>query len=174
MAIFDVLPSNFFSVLVSKNREIYVETFLFLQQMFQFELNIKVDDYISALISLQADKDFTLEEDHEVSEGSFTFSGKSRLILDRFIKTGWVEKEFLDASFVEVITLQPYAIPVMKLLSEVGDGELQEYNSLVFATYSALKQAKSDHTDQMDEAVLAAKKYRTIEIPTPQSLSRNF
>lgn len=58
MAVFDVLPSNFFSVLVSTNREIYVEALLLLHQMFQFELNIRVDDYISALISLQEDKDY--------------------------------------------------------------------------------------------------------------------
>lgn len=157
MAVFDVLPSNFFSVLVSTNREIYVEALLLLHQMFQFELNIRVDDYISALISLQEDKDFTPEEDDEITEGSLTFSGKARLILGRFIKTGWVEKEFLDGSFIEIITPQPYAIPVMKLLSKLGAGDVQEYNSLVFATYSGLKQAKSDHTDQMYEAVLSAK-----------------
>ena len=121
--------------------------------MFQFELNIRVDDYISALISLQEDKDFTPEEDDEIPEGSLTFSGKARLILGRFIKTGWVEKEFLDGSFIEIITPQPYAIPVMKLLSELRTGDVQEYNSLVFATYSGLKQAQSDHTDQMYEAV---------------------
>lgn len=157
MAVFDVLPSNFFSVLVSTNREIYVEALLLLHQMFQFELNIRVDDYISALISLQEDKDFTPEEDDEITEGSLTFSGKARLILGRFIKTGWVEKEFLDGSFIEIITPQPYAIPVMKLLSKLGADDVQEYNSLVFATYSGLRQAKSDHTDQMYEAVLSAK-----------------
>lgn len=72
MSVFDVLPSNFFSVLVSTNREIYVEALLLLHQMFQFELNIRVDDYISALISLQEDKDFTPEEDDEISEGNLT------------------------------------------------------------------------------------------------------
>lgn len=157
MSVFDVLPSNFFSVLVSTNREIYVEALLLLHQMFQFELNIRVDDYISALISLQEDKDFTPEEDDEITEGNLTFSGKARLILGRFVKTGWVEKEFVDGSFIEIITPQPYAIPVMKLLSELETGDVQEYNSLVFATYSGLKQAQSDHTDQMYEAVLSAK-----------------
>ena len=42
MAVFDILPGNFFSVLVSPNREIYVEALLLLHQMFQFELNIKI------------------------------------------------------------------------------------------------------------------------------------
>ncbi|MDO5389367.1 MAG: DUF5716 family protein, partial [Clostridia bacterium] len=157
MAVFDIIPANFFSVLVSGNREIYVEAILLLHQMFKFELNIRVDDYISALISLQEDKEFNPEEDDELPEGSLTLSGKARLILNRFIKTGWVEKEFLDGSFVEIITPQSYAIPVMKLLSELEDGEIQEYNSLVFSTYSGLKQAKVEQEAHMYEAILSAK-----------------
>ncbi|MDO4300076.1 MAG: DUF5716 family protein [Clostridia bacterium] len=157
MAVFDIIPSNFFSVLVSGNREIYVEALLLLHHMFKFELNIKVDDYISSLISLQEDKDFNPEEDDELPEGGLTPSGKARLILNRFIKTGWVEKEFLEGSFVEIITPQPYAIPVMKLLDELGKGGVKEYNSLVFSTYSGLKQAKEEQKSQMYEAVLSAK-----------------
>lgn len=157
MAVFDILPSKFFSVLVSINREIYVEALLLLHRMFQFELNIKVDDFISALISLQDERDFVPEEENEIQEGNLSSSGKARLILGRFIETGWVEKEFLDSSFIEIITPQPYAIPVMKLLSDFEAGGIQEYNSLVFATYSGLKQASLEHTDQMYEAVLSAK-----------------
>jgi len=157
LAVFDIIPSNFFSVLVSGNREIYVEALLLLHQMFKFELNIRVDDYISSLISLQEDREFNPEEDDELPEGGLTPSGKARLILNRFIKTGWVEKEFLDGSFIEIITPQPYAIPVMKLLYELGEGGVKEYNSLVFSTYSGLKQAKEEQKSQMYEAVLSAK-----------------
>ncbi len=91
MAVFDVLPSNFFSVLVSTNREIYVEALLLLHQMFQFELNIKVDDYISALISARKIKDFTPEEDDEDTEGSLTFSEPNDT-WPFYQKYGWVEK----------------------------------------------------------------------------------
>lgn len=157
MGLFDVVPSNFFSVLVSGNREIYVDALMLLHQIFKFELNIRVDDYISSLISILEDKAFVPEDDDEMQENSLTPSGKTRLILNRFVKTGWVDKEFLDGSFIEIITPRNYAIPVMKLLSELGDKSLHEYNSLVFATYSGLKQAKSEHESQMYEAVLSAR-----------------
>jgi hypothetical protein len=157
MGLFDVVPGNFFSVLVSGNREIYVDALMLLHQMFKFELNIRVDDYISSLISILEDKVFVLEDDDEMQESSLTPSGKARLILSRFVITGWVDKEFLDGSFIEIITPRSYAIPVMKLLSELGDKSLHEYNSLVFATYSGLKQAKSEHESQMYEAVLSAR-----------------
>lgn len=157
IAVFDTIPSNFFSVLVSKNREIYVEALLVLHRLFKFELNIQVNDYISELISLQEDREYTLEEDDEIPDGGLTLSGKARLILNRFIKTGWVEKEFIDGSFIEIVTPQPYAIPVMKLLSELEAGDMQEYNSLVFSTYSGLKQAKEEQQSHMYEAILSAK-----------------
>lgn len=157
LSVFDVVPSNFFSVLVSANREIYVDALLLLHEFVKFELNIRVDDYISALISRQEDRDFTPEDDDELTEGSLTPSGKARLILNRLIKTGWVEKGYIDGSFIEIIIPQPYAIAVMKLLSELGEGGMQEYNSLVFSTYSGLKQAKEEQKDHMYEAILAAK-----------------
>ncbi|ASA22374.1 Wadjet anti-phage system protein JetA family protein [Paenibacillus donghaensis] len=157
MSIFDTIPENFFSVLASGNKEIYVDALMLLHQMFKYELNIRVDDYISSLIAQIEDKSFMLEEDDEVTEVSLTPNVKARLILNRLVKTGWVDKEFLDGSFIEIITPRDYAIKVMKLLSELSDQTLHEYNSLVFATYSGLKQAKNEHQGQMYEAVLSAK-----------------
>lgn len=157
MNLFDTIPGNFFSVLASGNKELYVDALMLLNQMFKYDLNIRVDDYISSLISLFEDKDYVLEEDDEVTESGLTSSVKARLILNRFIETGWVDKEYLDGSFIEIITPRDYAIQMMKLLSELSDHTLHEYNSLVFATYSGLKQAKNEHHGQMYEAVLSAR-----------------
>ena len=157
MGLFDVVPSNFFTVLVSGNREVYADALRLLHQMFQYELNIRVDDYIASLISMLEDKAFVPEEDDEVTAGGLTLSGKARLILNRFVKTGWIDKEFLDGSFVEIITPINYAISAMKLLSELSQNTLREYNSLVFSTYSGLKQAKSEHESHMYEAILSAR-----------------
>jgi len=125
--------------------------------MFRYELNIRVDDYIASLIAILENRAFELEDDDETQEGGLTLSAKARLILDRLVKAGWVDKEFLDSSFIEIITPRNYAIPVMRLLSELGDDTLQEYNSLVFATYSGLKQAKGENKSHLYEALLSAK-----------------
>lgn len=157
MKLFDVVPGSFFSILSSGNREIYYDALMILHDMFKFELNIRVDDYIASLITILEDGIFELEDDDDAQEGSFTHSGKARLILNRFVKTGWIDKEFIDNSFIEIITPRSYAIPILKLLSELGDNTLQEYNSLVFATFSALKQARSENESQLYEALLSAK-----------------
>jgi len=155
--LFDVVPGNFFSILSSGNREIYYDALMILHDMFKFELNIRVDDYIASLITILEDRAFELEDDDDVQESSLTLSGKARIILNRLIKTGWVDKEFIDNSFIEIITPRNYAIPVLKLLSELGDNALQEYNSLVFATFSGLKQAMSESKSHLYEALLSAK-----------------
>jgi hypothetical protein len=157
MKLFNIIPGNFFSILSSENREIYFDALMILHDMFKFELNIRVDDYLASLISILEDRTFALEEEDEAQEGGLTLSGKARLILNRFIKTGWIDKEFLDGSFIEIVTPRSYAIPVMRLLSELSDNALQEYNSLVFATFSGLKQAQSENESHMYEAVLSAK-----------------
>lgn len=115
-----------------------------LHELFKFELNIRVEDFISELIYLLEDRSYILEEEDGEQESNQTPSGKARLILNRFVKTGWVDKEFIDGTFVEIITPRTYAIQMMKLISELEDDTLNEYNSLVFSTYSGLKQAKSE------------------------------
>jgi hypothetical protein len=155
--LFDIVPGNFFSIMVSGNREIYYDALMILHDMFKFELNIRVDDYIASLVTILEDRVFELEDDDDTQEGGLTLSGKARLILNRFIKTGWVDKEFIDGSFIEIVTPRNYAIPVMKLLNELSDGALQEYNSLVFATFSGLKQAMSEDESHLYEALLSAK-----------------
>lgn len=158
MKLFDVVPGNFFSILSCGNREVYFDALMILHNMFKFELNIRVEDFVASLITVLEDRAFELEEDDDVQDASLTNSGKARFILTRFIKTGWVDKEFIDNSFVEIITPRSYAIPVLKLLSEMGDSSLQEYNSLVFATFSGLKQALNEDDSHLYEALLSANK----------------
>ena len=157
MRLFDVVPGNFFSVLSSGNREIYYDALMILHDMFKYDLNIRLEDYVVSLSTILEDRVFEVEDDYETQEGGLTTTGKARIILDRLIKTGWIDKEFIDNSFVEIITPRNYAIPVLKLLSEIGDNTIQEYNSLVFATFSGLKQAMSGNESHLYEALLSAK-----------------
>lgn len=151
MKLFEVIPPNFFSILTSPNREIYYDALVILLSLYQDELNIKVDDYISSLNSMLEGRSFEYEEEEESS------GGKARLILNRLIQTGWLDREYMEKSFTEIIIPRSYAIPVIKLLTDLGSETAQQYTSLVFATYSALEQAYRTNPEQLYEAILAAK-----------------
>jgi hypothetical protein len=166
MNIFSLIPGSFFSILASGNREIYFDALMLLHDYLKQALNIPVSDYISSLIGLIEDRDFVVEQEDEnpdmpdavAGQGGLSAHTKARLILSRIIKAGWADRETIDGSFIEIITPRDYAIKMMTLLDEMRDERIHEYNSLVFSTYSALRQAKPDQPREYYEAVLAARK----------------
>lgn len=158
MKVFEIVPADFFSVLVSPNREIYVDALMKLYEMFQNEINIRLKAFLTEVEILLEDRVYIIEEGDDAEEAEPTsLRGKARLIERRFEKTGWVEREFLDGSFIEILTPNAYAITVMRMLKELSDEQISEYNSLVFSTYSALNQAYTDNRDRMYEALIVAK-----------------
>jgi len=157
MNIFEIIPGNFFSLLSSKNKELYVEALMVLHRLFQHELNIETSDFIAAIIGLLETRAYEIEDDDEITEGGLTSSAKARLILNRFVMAGWIDRENMDGSFIEVITPRAYAIQVMQLIYDLGDDRTREYNSLVFSTYSGLKEAYENQPPQIYEAILSAK-----------------
>ena len=61
-----------------------------------------------------------------------------------------------------VIAPRDYADQVIRLLLELEKSETKEYNSLVFSTYSGLKQAYEEKSDHMYEALLTARRNRCV------------
>jgi hypothetical protein len=166
MNLFSLIPGNFFSLLSSGNREIYFDALMLLNDFLKNELAIRVDDYISSLIALIENRDFIPEAEDETQDAPEASAGagglppnvNARLILNRLIKTGWIDKEEMDGTFTEIITPRDYAIRVMRLLDELRDESVHEYNSLVYSTYSALKQAATEGPREMFDALLSARR----------------
>ena len=173
MALFNIIPHNFFSILASPNKEIYIDALMLLHRMFQYEINVELDDYVYGLISIIEDREFFVEED-ESEHVSLTTNQRARLILQKLINTGWLDREFKDGSFIEVLTLRDYSIKMLKLLDAISNTRAQEYNSLVFSTYSTLKQAKESEPQRMYDALLAAKESTGRLIDELKSLYHNI
>ena len=49
MKVFELIPADFFSVLVSPNREIYADALMKLYEMFQTEINIRLKSFLAEL-----------------------------------------------------------------------------------------------------------------------------
>jgi hypothetical protein len=184
--IFSLIPGNFFSILSSGNREIYFDALMLLNDYLKQNLNIPVGDYISSLAGLIEDRNFIVEKEDESpdipdaveGEGGLNVHTKARLILARIVKTGWADRETADGSFIEIITPRDYAIRMMQLLDEMRDERIHEYNSLVFSTYSSLKQAAQQAAHERPresyEAVLAAKRNTEALMYELKSLYHNI
>jgi hypothetical protein len=180
--IFSVIPGSFFSILSSGNKEIYFDALMLLNDYLKQNLNIPVNDYISSLAVLIEDRSFIVEQEDEnpdipdavAGEGGLNTHTKARLILARIVKTGWADRENADGSFIEIITPRDYAIRMMQFLDEMRDERIHEYSSLVFSTYSALRQATHEQPRESYEAILAAKRNTETLVYELKSLYHNI
>ncbi|MDR2343953.1 MAG: DUF5716 family protein [Spirochaetaceae bacterium] len=182
MNIFSLIPGNFFSILSSGNREIYFDALMLLNEYLKHDLNIPVSDYTASLASRIEYRNFIVEKEDEspdipdavAGEGALNSHTKARLILARIVKTGWADRETADGSFIEIITPRDYAIRMMQLLDEMRDERIHEYSSLVFSTYSALRQAAHEQPRESYEAILAAKRNTETLVYELKSLYHNI
>ena len=56
MKVFKIVPADFFSVLVSPNREIYADALMKLYEMFQSEINIRLKAFLAEVELLLEDR----------------------------------------------------------------------------------------------------------------------
>jgi len=146
MNLFSRIPGNFFSILASPKKELYVEALFVLRQAFKTELVIKRKDLLAMFMDSLEDQfneaDFTEEAEEEGETDASALSAKAHLLFSRLRETGWVETEYEPRSFEENVTVPGYAISVINLLYDLSNEKVKEYNSYVYATYAALENAK--------------------------------
>lgn len=176
MKLFEKIPASFFSVLASPNREIYWAALATLHQLLEYDLNIPVDDYCVALGDKLSDLELSAEDSMDEEEKDLIRrpNGKARWIVHRLKRAGWLDTEYRDGTFEEVIAPRDYADQMIRLLLELERSETKEYNSLVFSTYSGLKQAYVEKSDRMYEALLTARRNTAELLQDLKSLYHNI
>lgn len=157
MSLFTILPSNFFSILASKNRDVYAEALILLYRSIESnELLIKKSEFVRSLKDrlneLAGELEIRVEEDEADEDELINHSDKASYILRRMEECGWVDVEINPDNFEEYIALPSYSIHVLSMLSKLLNDSTAEYVSLVHATYSELKL----EDDTRDEFMYAA------------------
>ena len=78
MDLYDIVPENLFSVLVSKNKRLYINSLFVLLDAFKMHLQISKDGLISMLItSLENDivsADFSDDDKRQIKVSFFSYS----------------------------------------------------------------------------------------------------
>ena len=158
MNLFDKIPENFFSILVSKNKNLYIDALFVLRDAFKQEMSISKENIISRLINSLEDEinqeDFS--EDESVSDlKDNNITGKAYFLLRKLEWAGWIEREMQRDSFEEFIILPDYSIKFINLLYSFTEEKQVEYNSYVFATYTALKFASTEKNETYNAVITA-------------------
>ncbi len=154
MNLFDIVPSNYFSIFAGKNREIYIESLALLYSLLQNdEAVIKKSDFLNALkekeknLALFSLDDEELSEDEKNNLTMDSASSKASFVIRRLEETGWIDISMDIDNYEEVIVLPAYTISLIKTFSDIVSDEEAPYLSLVHSTYSELKLEDED----MDE-----------------------
>lgn len=177
MSLFTILPTNFFSILASKNKEIYAEALLLLQKSLESnDLLIRRRDFVRTLKDKYSDLilqvDLSEDENEDVDQRDFT--DKASFVVRRLEETGWIDVEISQENFEEYIALPSYSISFLTLFNDLVMDHNAEYVSLVHATYSELKQEDEVKDEFMYATLVRAyentKKLRTELITLAHSI----
>lgn len=159
---FDTLPSSFFNLLVSKNRDLYVKALFTIRKAIRQDLYITREDLARRIaLSMEEDiKNASLDEDDDKfdNEELNNVNSKSLYIIRKLRDYGWINIDFnAKNSFEEYIAIPSYATQAINFLYALTEDAEQEYNSMVYSSYAALKMADTDNTDYYDALVTAYK-----------------
>ncbi len=151
----EIIPERFFSILASKNKEIYLTALLLIHRYYRQELLLRKTDIIALFIHHLEERMMDLvsdEGDELVLERNL--SSRAHYLLRKFVATGWLEREYQHHSFEEFLVVPEYAAVLLGALQDLLEDNPSEYNSLVYSTYSCLGMADSERDDFMLEALL--------------------
>lgn len=159
---FDTLPNTFFNLLVSKNRDLYVKALFTIRKAIRQDLYITRED-LARRIALSMEEDMKVanlddDDDKFESEDLNSVNSKALYIIRKLRDFGWINIDFnAKNSFEEYIAVPSYATQAINFLFALTEDAEQEYNSMVYSTYAALKMADTDNTDYYDALVTAYK-----------------
>lgn len=174
MGLFNIIPDNFFSILSSRNKDIYLDALLVLRKAYKQQMMIQRDDLVSMLIANLEDRLMEVEMEEEDVPKEKNLSSMAHLLLRKLESTGWIEKEYASNSFEEFINLHDYSIKILNALYEITDITSMEYNGYVYSTYSVLKTSNQDRDDYMYSALNEAYKKTHELVDGLKSLLNNI
>lgn len=142
MKLFDIIPSDLFSILSSPNRVLYSDALDVLYAAYRENLKIPEETLYSMLRSkLEQELAEASFDDEDIDEEELRdISGRARFLIRKLCSKGWFEKE-RGEDFSEYITVPGYSSRILELLHQLRDDSPIRGYSYVFGTYSTLKVA---------------------------------
>lgn len=150
MELFNVIPSSLFTILTSKNRDVYVNSLFVLRKSFSQDIMIEkevlVNQIVNEMKSDLMDLDTSVEEEYKEKnlEDALSFS---RYIVRRFKETGWIDTEYTRDNLSEYVTLPDYSLKMINLLFSLCHEEVHEYDAYMYSMYASLNNADIEYHD---------------------------
>ena len=174
MSLFQIVPDNFFSILASQNKEIYLLALMVLRRCYRQELSIRKTDYIAELAGELSRRSIDMAPEDEGLPENSGYSGQAHFLLRKLVVTGWVDEEMEGTSFDDTLVIPDYAAKFLNLFHELTTDQHREYNKYVFSTYSVLKNANETRDDYLFDALEFAYRSTSALVEDLKSLLGNI
>ena len=147
MDLFKVIPDNFFSLLSSKNKNLYagciIEAFKIYEEGSILGIDKKlVVEVLTDYLETQTEDIIDMEVSDDESKPSNRY--KANFILRRMEECGWIDVDVTN-DYVEILNFRDYAITVIEALlqiepqyDEYSDSNQKEYRGYIYTVYSLL------------------------------------
>lgn len=161
MNLFSKIPDNFFSILSSRNKNVYGLALITLYDTLTMYRNrIRKSDYIDLLKS-RGEKELNSLDVEEIMDDSSTYqeptlSSKASFITRRLVDTGWIVIETDMKTGCEYILLPSYSISMLKLIYDFVSDNQSKYISYVHSTYADLSMEDEAQDDFMYKTLVSA------------------
>lgn len=156
MKFFDIFPENFFSVLTSPNKRIYIEALFVLRNVYMSSPVMTKEELVSSLIANLENQILELQSEDNIIALEDNLSSRAHFLLRKFQDTGWLEREHDAKSFSEQYIIPIYASKLLNLLYDIIYGRTIEYNGFVYSTYSIMKTADEERGEYMYDGLRQA------------------
>ena len=148
MDLYEIVPEYLFSVLVSKNKRLYVNSLFVLLDAFKTHLQISKDALVSMLIAALENEIISADlSDEALLENEYSLSGRAHFIVRKLKTNGWITIE-TESDFIDYVTLPNYSIKIIQTLFDITHISEQENFTYVYSTYSSLKTANENREPQ--------------------------
>lgn len=138
--VFQKIPEDFFKILTSKHRELYLETIFHIDDLLQGSIYISRSRAVDslqdhyALLGISV-KELTYEDEYEDIK---TVRSLAQSVLRQLEKRGWISV-ILEDGFVAQVSFPSHANRFVQLLRDIDSNQTDGYSGYVLATYSSLK-----------------------------------
>ena len=171
MNLFAKIPDNFFSILSSKNKNVYGIALVTLYDCLSIYRNkIRKSDFLN-LLKTRGENEINLFQievddfDDTTLINEPTLGAKANLVLRRLVDTGWIMVDSDLKTGAEYILLPSYSISMLKIIYEFVSDNEAKYISYVHSTFADLQYADENQDDFMYRSLVnAANKTKDLEL----------
>jgi hypothetical protein len=157
MDVFKVLPQNFFSLLNSKNQEIYVRCVLAVYKTYEQGSILGMDKSIAQQAIIDELEHVIDEIELEEIESTTSTREKANAILRRMEDCEWIDVD-INNDYVEILNFRDYAITIIQALKNISqdsfygyDDETHEFRGYIYTVYTLLQNEQAEYAMVVDQ-----------------------